>query len=197
MYIIERDIKPNNDLHGTILPSATNTYQLGDADHRYNRAYLKNIYTDYIYPVSSSDTIGDANNPFLCMYMTTTNAYSDYAVVNKAWIKNNVDYFTLVDSETVTSTKTGHSLYSSRKFSDYRILMFYVMDANGYRAFATIPRVAFSTSPYKYVSMTWVNSSNQQFWVEATYKSDTEIYIQGKSGLSGITLNCLGFLKWA
>ena len=75
-------------MYGTILPSATNTYQLGDSTHRYTRGYINNLYADYLYPSANSCTIGTESNPYLCMYMTTTSAYSDYAVVNKAYLKS-------------------------------------------------------------------------------------------------------------
>ena len=118
-------------------------------------------------------------------YIPTCGAVVDY-------INNKLDYFTVVNSYSATTTKTSVATYSSRKFSDYKMLMFLVYDTSGYRASMFLPRGTFTSSTSMYVSLTWVDSSNTQYWVEITYKDDTHCYIQAKSNATGKVVNVYG-----
>lgn len=124
--------------------------------------------------------------------VTGSNDYipTSAAVVN--YINNKLDYFTVVNSYSATATKTSVATYSSRKFSDYKMLMFLVYDTSGYRASMFLPRGTFTSSTSMYVSLTWVDSSNTQYWVEITYKDDTHCYIQAKSNAAGKVVNVYG-----
>ena len=108
--VYESYYKQNNDLHGDIIPSANNTYALGNSDYKYRRAYINNLYTDYMYPNANSATIGTESNPYLCMFMTTTNAYTDYAVVNKAYLNTRI----VIENKTVYVDAQGYSNFGTK-----------------------------------------------------------------------------------
>ena len=187
---------PNNDLHGDIIPSANGTYALGDSTHRYRRGYINNLYTDYMYPSANSCTIGDTNNPYQCMYMTTVDGYTDYSVVNKGWVKNKI--FDVLDWNSLLnvgapSSQTNYETYNSRHLASYSLLLFVAYDSE-IRTSMLIPRSIFVSLTY-WVYLNWVNSSNEQFWIECKYKDDTHLTAQCKTNTVGKTLQVYGLNK--
>jgi len=132
---------------------------------------------------------------FLLPDDTLASGATSLTLATREFLKSVFDFWTVINSYSITTTKTQVSTYSSRKLSDYMFLLFYVYDSSGYRASMILPSSTFKSSTSLYASLTWVNSSNTQYWVEATYVSDTKIAIQGKSNTAGMTMNVVGILK--
>ena len=109
-------------------------------------------------------------------------------------LNSKLDYYTIVNGAIISTTKTSQVLYNSRKLSDYHYILIIAYDTNGYRSSMFLPRGMFTSSTSVYSSLTWVDSTNAQFWVEVTYQNDTHVYIQGKANTAGKYLNMYGML---
>ena len=105
----------------------------------------------------------------------------------------NINWYTLLDYESAATTAADVTLENASKFSDYSILTAQIIDNNlGYfRAFACIPVDLFKSHP---LSISFVNSANQQFWIELTYKSDTVVQVQSSASANTYKV-CLQGIK--
>ena len=93
--------------------------------------------------------------------------------------------------DTITTTSTNHTLYNSRKFSDYSLLVVTAYDSYA-RASIVLPSSVF-ISPQP-INISWVDSVNAQRWAELAYVSDTSYSLVGNAGANGKYIRLIGML---
>ena len=91
-------------------------------------------------------------------------------------LNSKLDYKTLLNGETVTSTSTNKTLYNGRKFSDYKLILAIVKRSNIYRASMMIPIGLFTTGTETLLFE--VDSIITQRWYDIVYINDTTVAIQ-------------------
>lgn len=121
-----------------------------------------------------------------------SDSYTD--LLNKMTSGLKVDYFTLANGEytRATSTKTTWTTHSSRKFSDYEYLNFELIVGQLVRATLIVPRRRFSTYS---IELTYVDSTNTQFWVNVAFVTDTSYAIYSSSNIPSTAYVCITGLK--
>lgn len=103
------------------------------------------------------------------------------------------DWYYLLSNITATTTTTTHTLNSSRKLSDYRYLMFIMLDNSSAplaRCTMFLPRELYTNITG--VTLSQVNSANQQFWIDVKRVSDTQLSIQSSSTANGYKVHVFG-----
>ncbi len=91
-------------------------------------------------------------------------------------------YRLLATGVACSTTKATVNTFGSRAFSDYSLIGIVCYDTNYNRAFQLIPVDLFKA---RTCSLTWVNSANQQFWVEVGYSSETSFTTQTSQSANG------------
>ena len=99
-------------------------------------------------------------------------------------INDKLDYYTLLNGETVTSTLTNKTLFGSRSISNYKLLLAVVKRGGVLRVSLITVRGLFSENT-AVMSLTEVDSTNTQRWYEIKYVNDTKVSIQCSSNASG------------
>ena len=91
-------------------------------------------------------------------------------------LNSKLDYATLINGETITSTSTNKTLYNGRKFSDYRLILAIVKRVNSYRASMMIPIGLFASD--RETLLFEVDSINSQRWYNIVYINNTTVAVQ-------------------
>lgn len=97
-----------------------------------------------------------------------------------------LDYFTLLNGEIVSNTKTTVTLFGNRKLSDYKFFIALVKINTVTRASMYVPKTALHQASDQ-LSLFYVDSANIQRWFEITYKSDTQVDIQSSANVTSST----------
>lgn len=103
------------------------------------------------------------------------------------------DWYYLLSNVTATTTASTHTLNNSRKLSDYRYLMFIMLDNSSAplaRCTMFLPRELYTNITG--VTLSQVNSANQQFWIDIKRVSDTQLSIQSSSIANGYKVHVFG-----
>ena len=108
---------------------------------------------------------------------------SDISALNSK-INDKLDYYTLLNGETVTSTLTNKTLFGSRKLSNYKLLLA-VAKRGGVLRVSLITAQGLFSGNTAVMSLTEVDSSNTQRWYEIKYVNDTTVSIQCSPNASG------------
>ena len=106
-------------------------------------------------------------------------------------INDKLDYYTLLNGETVTSTLTNKTLFGSRKLSNYKLLLA-VAKRGGVLRVSLITAQGLFSGNTAVMSLTEVDSSNTQRWYEIKYVNDTTVSIQCSSNASGADVYLYG-----
>ena len=109
---------------------------------------------------------------------------SDNTILNIEDLNSKLDYYTLLNGETVTSTNTNKTLFNSRKLSDYRLLLAIAKRSGACKVSTLVVRGLFSISS-DVISLAEVDSTNIQRWYEIKYVNDTTVSIQCSSNVTG------------
>lgn len=115
---------------------------------------------------------------------------SDISALNSK-INDKLDYYTLLNGETVTSTLTNKTLFGSRKLSNYKLLLV-VAKRGGVLRVSLITAQGLFSGNTAVMSLTEVDSSNTQRWYEIKYVNDTTVSIQCSSNASGADVYLYG-----
>lgn len=94
-------------------------------------------------------------------------------------LKSDIEYYTLLNGEDVTSTLTEVTLYNGRNLANYSKLLAVVKRGYFYRASMFIITGLFGNNSH--ISLTEVDSSNTQRWYEIKYVSNTKVSLQASS----------------
>lgn len=91
-------------------------------------------------------------------------------------------YRLLATAVACSTTKATVNTFGNRAFSDYSLIGVVCYDASYNRAFQLFPVDIFKA---RTCSLTWVNSANQQFWVEVGYSTETSFTTQTSQSANG------------
>lgn len=139
------------------------------------------VWKGSLYTASSNISIGDGlsgSNLTAVSNGGLNDLASGLATLNSniANINAKLDYYTLINGETVTPTLKTKTLFNNRKFSDYKMILAIVKRSGLFRASMFIP-----VAPFDNISLFEVDSSNTQRWYEVKYVNDTSVTIQSSS----------------
>ena len=94
-----------------------------------------------------------------------------------------LDYETLLNGVSPSTTSESKTIYNGRKLSDYVLYIATVIRGGGVRCSVAVPRANFLTNS-DWISMTEVDSVNTQRWYEIHKSSDTQVTIQKSNSAS-------------
>ena len=115
--------------------------------------------------------------------VTGDDAFSKIKTIDDK-INDKLDYYTLLNGESVTSNLTNKTLYGSRSLSDYHLILAVVKRGGVMRSSLMTVRGLF-TQNTDVISLTEVDSVNTQRWYEIKYVDSTTVSIQCSSNASG------------
>lgn len=104
-------------------------------------------------------------------------------------------YYTLLNGESVSNTRTSKTLYNDRKLSDYKSFLGVIRVGASAKITMLMPKLLFQSGSDQ-MSLFYVDSGNTQRWFEITYNSDTAVYIQSSANVATNTTVWLYGMKF-
>lgn len=143
--------------------------------------------TDGLYKAVSAWDAGDTVTAAYLAVVTNGGLNELSNIIANTYAK--IDYYTLINGETVSATLQTKTLFNNRRFSDYKLVLAIVKRGGLFRTSMFIPVALIDN-----ISLFEVDSTNTQRWYEVKYVSDISVTIQASSNATGAQLWLYGII---